>query len=685
MTRWIAVLCIIGILLAAHGLADRDAIILSIWIGSIISTVIGTLRVSKTADRVEPRKVGLNLLATVALFMSLRYASPSGFIISQVRRLSLICKLNITRNFQIASFVVVRCFHEKQSLYYWINFGVVIAAVILQMRNDGLALLMCCAYCYLEYFNENLEDNTAIRTKLYSSIILSVLSLPLTLMGFANQSPTATSALSMLILAICFAFYNWNKQQIADKVHMAIGLSVTGAIIIATSRSFEAITLIAYALVLIAFFMSQRFKTPEEHPSSLSSNEDKRSNLIPTVLAAMVVIGFTVIFSLSITTTEFMPPAVQFTTLSIDAYDAVPYSAVVIPEDKTKNSLRLQCLSNARKMIVERVSKLLDDSEALSLVDIPMHWNLGDSFIWHGDNIFTSLQGLPVVNPADKDQRELTDLHSIEKLALLLHGGGNFGDWWRENADFRLKVVEEMPNNRVIFLPQSIHYRDDKYVVQDRQAFEKHNKLTLLLRDNPSLQFAKENFPNTESIFVPDMAFMIGSLPAAEEPLVDIIFLLRTDTEKNINDTHLDSAKLLAQEKLMSYEIWDFPVDGYPIPNSISSRQSALYDYRKLYPNIGADDIPKDILPMFRVAMGNKLLSRGSIIITDRLHASIMGVLIGRPVIYVDNAYKKLSNIWSSMASQIDACNGENLRAQHVDTLDRAVELAFDLVRETRR
>ncbi len=242
-----------------------------------------------------------------------------------------------------------------------------------------------------------------------------------------------------------------------------------------------------------------------------------------------------------------------------------------------------------------------------------------------------------------------------------------------------------MPNNRVIFLPQSIHYRDDKYVVQDRQAFEKHNKLTLLLRDNPSLQFAQSNFPNTESVFVPDMAFMIGSLPPANDPVVDIMFLLRTDTEKNINDTNLDRAKQLAQEKQMSYEIWDFPVDGYPIPKSMRSRYSATYDYRRLYPNIAAGDIPKDILPMFRVAMGNKLLSRGSIIITDRLHASIMGVLIGRPVIYVDNAYKKLSNIWTSMASQVDACKGENLRAQHADTVDRAVELAYELIRDTRR
>ncbi len=267
---------------------------------------------------------------------------------------------------------------------------------------------------------------------------------------------------------------------------------------------------------------------------------------------------------------------------------------------------------------------------------------------------------------------------------MLLHGGGNFGDWWRENADFRLKVLNET-SNRVIFLPQSISYREEKYALQDRAAFEKHGKLTLLLRDTPSLKYAREKFPNTESVFVPDMAFMIGPIAPADSPIVDILFLLRSDTEKNINDTHIAKAKSFVNEKEMSYEIWDFPVDGYPIQKSIQENHSALYDYRRLYPNLSAQDIPKDILPIFRVAMGNKLLSRGSVIVTDRLHASIMSVLIGRPVIYVDNAYKKLSNIWSSMASYLPDCNGDNLRAKHADTLDRAVELAYEWIRDTRK
>lgn len=44
-----------------------------------------------------------------------------------------------------------------------------------------------------------------------------------------------------------------------------------------------------------------------------------------------------------------------------------------------------------------------------------------------------------------------------------------------------------------------------------------------------------------------------------------------------------------------------------------------------------------------RVQAGVKLLAKGRVIITDRLHASILANLIGRPLIWIDTKQKKLS------------------------------------------
>ena len=49
------------------------------------------------------------------------------------------------------------------------------------------------------------------------------------------------------------------------------------------------------------------------------------------------------------------------------------------------------------------------------------------------------------------------------------------------------------------------------------------------------------------------------------------------------------------------------------------------------------------------VASGAKLLSRGKVVVTDRLHAAVLARLIGRPVVALDNSYGKLSsaaNAW---------------------------------------
>lgn len=665
-----ALLCYFATLLFSERLASHDVVSILIWTGSVLSAVIGALHAGNSSDKIKKLDVGLNLLTTVSLFMALRYTSLSGFAISQIARHAIVGILE-----QQA------CSRSKCIIYLMLAI-----AVALQMRVESLGLLISQVYGYLEDLNEQRSGDNASRAKFYSSALLSVLAMPLAFIELTRQTWTDSAWFTAmeLLIAVSFAYHNWSKQEMTNKTHLVVGLASVGLVSLVSS-AFYPLTFIALALSVASFFMSQRFDNNSSQV--LAVNEVKYSNIALTTLAVTVAISFAIFYGLSLTTTsEWVLPAVRFNALSIDAYYDVPYSASLIPFDKAQDAMRLQCLFKARKTINERVSNLLADSEALALMDVPLHWNLGDSFIWHGDNLFIGLQSLPVATLRDPEQRELDTLRSSsDNVTLLLHGGGNFGDWWRENADFRLKVLNELPKNRVIFLPQSIHYREDKYIAQDREAFEKHDKLTLLLRDCPSLQFARANFPHTESLFVPDMAFMIGPLAPASDPMFDIMFLLRTDTEKSINDTHLDRAKRIAREKQLSYEIWDFPVAGYPIPESIASRHSVMYDYRKLYPNISAQDIPKDILPLFRVAMGNKLLSRGSVIITDRLHASILGVLMGRPVIYVDNAYKKLSNIWSSMALQVPDCSGNNLRTRHADTVDSAVELAYELIRDTRK
>src|SRR5690606_20532540 len=93
---------------------------------------------------------------------------------------------------------------------------------------------------------------------------------------------------------------------------------------------------------------------------------------------------------------------------------------------------------------------------------------------------------------------------------ILLHGGGNFGDVWRLNQNFRNKIIKDFRNNRVIIFPQTIHYSgENDYVEQDANLFNSHPDLTICVRDKVSYDFARDKFHNCNIILLPDMAFFL--------------------------------------------------------------------------------------------------------------------------------------------------------------------------------
>lgn len=112
-----------------------------------------------------------------------------------------------------------------------------------------------------------------------------------------------------------------------------------------------------------------------------------------------------------------------------------------------------------------------------------------------------------------------------------MQGGGNFGDLYSFHQNLRLNVINSMPHTRVVFLPQSIHYKRGSSVKNHKLALEKHAHLAMMFRDFESLNFARTQFPLANSMFVPDMAFMLGPLLPNAEPVVDILFLIRIDVE----------------------------------------------------------------------------------------------------------------------------------------------------------
>ena len=73
----------------------------------------------------------------------------------------------------------------------------------------------------------------------------------------------------------------------------------------------------------------------------------------------------------------------------------------------------------------------------------------------------------------------------------------------------------------------------------------------------------------------------------------------------------------------------------------------------------------------------------GKIIITDRLHASILAFLMHKPHIYVDQLYGKITKTRQIAFDVSDKCsNGDDLRFDEAESIEQAVVKAARMLKD---
>jgi exopolysaccharide biosynthesis predicted pyruvyltransferase EpsI len=298
----------------------------------------------------------------------------------------------------------------------------------------------------------------------------------------------------------------------------------------------------------------------------------------------------------------------------------------------------------------------------VSLLDFPMHPNVGDAAIWVGETAYLTRARKEVrycSSLADLDAGRLRE--TTTEGPLLLHGGGNFGDIWLHHQEFREHVLERFRDRPVIQLPQSIHFRSERRADHTARAIERHPNFVLLVRDEPSLEFARRKF-QCETRLCPDAAFNIGARTASR-PIIEVLALLRTDEERS-------PARLGSK------------LDGLPTEDWLQENRSRNRAVAALGIVSGAlRGADRARLSRFnavaraRVKRGLDQLSRGGAIVTDRLHGHILSTLLGRPQALLDNDYGKIGRF-------LDAFTGGTRLTHRANSLRDAVDWARAQARE---
>ena len=256
------------------------------------------------------------------------------------------------------------------------------------------------------------------------------------------------------------------------------------------------------------------------------------------------------------------------------------------------------------------------------LMGTPEYGNLGDHLIAYAELMLLAdrfgRDSVLEITENDIRYRYRTIKKSIDKHALLvLQGGGNISDIWRDKEKIRKKILNYFVSNKIIIMPQTIYAsRSDMEV----KILEKYDKRVLICaREKRTYEIFKHNQKIT--LLCPDAAFYLwnhcekyrGGIQHRDA----IGICIRNDVEAS-------------DENLEQRIIEHIQKKGYVI-KIFSTVKSGYIPY---------SDRGNVLERMFLDVSGFQL------VMTDRLHAMIIAYLTGTPCIALGNANGKVEGCY---------------------------------------
>lgn len=305
-----------------------------------------------------------------------------------------------------------------------------------------------------------------------------------------------------------------------------------------------------------------------------------------------------------------------------------------------------------KKKIADCLLPLLDHDYVL--YGLPYYTNIGDTLIWEGE--LELLREVPFKCLGVCGLNEVPKVSLSKDTIILITGGGYWGDVWRKSFENMLEAIKDHLDNKIIFLPASMHYENKENIEKDASFLSKFHNLTICARDKVSFDFAQKYFSNSVML-VPDMAFYIKEsylrqwmVPTEDKNL----FLKRKDKELSDSSLHI---------YIKNAEVHDWPT----MENEPSFKEKLCYKilyeierfkvYCPRFESQGKllrDYIYYSILRPCMTQCGVRFISSYKKIYTTRLHVLILSVLLEKKVEIIDNSYGKLSSYYNTWLSDVD-------------------------------
>lgn len=323
------------------------------------------------------------------------------------------------------------------------------------------------------------------------------------------------------------------------------------------------------------------------------------------------------------------------------------------------NSKRIEKL---KQLIVDTYTPLIDGDYVM--LDFPNYRNIGDNLIWKGEEEFMKTIPYKCLYSAN--------VHTFQKnkipknAIILLQGGGNFGDMYTVLQSFRLRLIEDFPNNKIIIFPQTVHFEDQEEFKRQAKILKAHKNLYITARDTVSQENLRKQGIVNKVLLLPDMAFCIDFRSYFNNDTKGkSLYMKRVDSELNTGYNQDKIQSILENKKLNNkIDVLDWPsyTSNYTVNKLVEyadALESKISKTIVSLPILGSfiDSQyglnSKDNLKNY-IEKGIGFLNSYDVIATTRLHGFILSVLLNKEVIIVDNSYGKNSNFYNTWMSDFE-------------------------------
>ena len=279
--------------------------------------------------------------------------------------------------------------------------------------------------------------------------------------------------------------------------------------------------------------------------------------------------------------------------------------------------------------------------------------NVGDVLLWKSTSDF--LQKIKHKCLYECSIRTYEKPQISDNIIIVIHPGGNFGDIWRDQQEFRHRILTDFPNNPIVQLPNSVWFNDKGFMEQDIERFRNHKApITICLRERQSYNIICQHYPFVKAILLPDMALSFEIEKYCRRHFikrgkgVGTLLLQR-------NDVELKNTPLLTQLKNNNIFYSDWPCMDKPIIAEFIVKK-VLYTSRRLgkpFQNRLTAFCYKRIMRPLYIRNGIKYINQYHTIYSTRLHAAIIASLLGKEVHLLDNSYGKCFSVYDTWMNDI--------------------------------